>query len=295
MRWRYYLPLSLLLLVAVACDKQGKGEESAIREKTDQYAKAYNQKDIKAIRALWAEDGEFVRPDIGGNQEGKEAIVKAYSAVFTKRGDAKLELQVNNIAFPDQNTAVQSGMAILTKDGKEIEKTVYKAVFEKTNGKWLIARVSEIAHGDAPSNYEHLKDLEWMIGKWLDEDEDSENSMVCTWDRYKNFITQQFALSSEGVFQLEGRQIIAWDPSQERIRSWIFDSDGGFGEGTWEKKGDSWVVETAQTLADGSKASAMNIYTPIDKESYRWESTGREVDGTFLPDIEPVTVKRVKG
>ncbi|CRX38010.1 YybH family protein [Estrella lausannensis] len=295
MHWRYYLPVSLLLLIAVACDKQGKGEESAILERTDQYKTAYNQKDIKAIGALWAQDGEFVRPDLGVIHEGRDAIEKAYSYAFAKGGDAKIELKVNNIAFPEPGSAVQSGVATLTKGGQEISKTVYKAVFEKNDGKWLIAKVSEIEQGDAPTNYEHLKELEWMIGNWIDEDEESENSLEFSWDRYKNFITQKFTLVSEGVFQLEGRQLIAWDPSQERIRSWVFDSDGGFGEGIWHKKGDSWVVETSHTLADGSKASATNIYTPIDKDTYRWESTGREVGGELLPDIEPVTVKRVKG
>ena len=28
-------------------------------------------------------------------------------------------------------------------------------------------------------------------------------------------------------------QRIGWDPAAKQIRSWEFDSEGGFGEGTW--------------------------------------------------------------
>lgn len=295
MRWRYYLPLSLFLALSLSCDRQGKGEESSIRARTDQYAKAYNKQDVKALGSMWANDGEFHRPDKGISYQGRNEIEGAYQSAFKERGDARLEIKVHNIVFPTSNEAVETGTAILTKAGEEIGKTVYKAVFEKKGGEWLIAQLKEIDFKEAPTNYQHLKELEWMIGTWEDKDDDSENTMVCAWDRYKNFITQHFTLSSEGVFELEGKQLIAWDPVTERIRSWVFDSDGGFGEGVWIKKGNSWVVQASQTLADGRRASSTNIYTPIDAGSYRWESTGREVDGELLPDIEPVIVKKVKG
>ena len=45
---------------------------------------------------------------------------------------------------------------------------------------------------------------------------------------------------------LEGTQVIGWDPAAGTIRSWMFDSDGGFGEGTWSKKDNSWIVKFSQ-------------------------------------------------
>ena len=60
---------------------------------------------------------------------------------------------------------------------------------------------------------------------------------------------------------LEGTQVIGWDPAAGTIRSWMFDSDGGFGEGIWSKKDNSWIVKFSQVLPDGRKASATNIYT----------------------------------
>jgi hypothetical protein len=75
----------------------------------------------------------------------------------------------------------------------------------------------------------------------------------------------------------------------------MFDSDGGFGEGSWKKDGKAWIVENAQTMPDGTRASAINIYTPVDADHYTFESTGRDVGGELLPDIRPVTVERKKG
>ena len=63
---------------------------------------------------------------------------------------------------------------------------------------------------------------------------------------------------------LEGTQVIGWDPAAGTIRSWMFDSDGGFGEGIWTKNDNTWIVKFSQVLPDGRKASATNIYTLVD-------------------------------
>lgn len=145
---------------------------------------------------------------------------------------------------------------------------------------------------EAPSHYEQLKGLEWLVGEWVDQDEDVKIVTIGSWDKYKNFITQHFTVTLQGDVELEGKQIIGWDPVNEQIRSWVFDSDGGFGEGKWEQRGDQWIVNSSQTLGGGGLASSINIYSNIGSSSYTWQSTGREVDGEFLPNIEPVTVKR---
>ncbi len=90
----------------------------------------------------------------------------------------------------------------------------------------------------------------------------------------------------------EGTQVIGWDPAEGTIRSWMFDSDGGFGEGTWTKKDNRWTIKFKQVLPDGRRASATNIYTIIDNNTITWQSIGREVDGQFMPNVGPVKVVR---
>lgn len=142
------------------------------------------------------------------------------------------------------------------------------------------------------TNSEHLKDLDWLVGKWIDQDDNIDSVSTFAFDSYKNFLTQQLFLKVSGKEQIEVRQIIGWDPVKKQVRSWIFDSHGGFGEGVWTKQGDAWFVNSHFTLADGRQASAINIYKKLDNDRYTWASTGRDIDGEILPNIEPITIVR---
>jgi hypothetical protein len=77
-----------------------------------------------------------------------------------------------------------------------------------------------------------------------------------------------------------------------RIRSWIFDSEGGFGEGVWQRDGNQWTVQYKSTQADGSQSSSTNVYTLLDDHTFTWKSVDRQVDGQLQPDIVEVPVYR---
>ena len=144
----------------------------------------------------------------------------------------------------------------------------------------------------APSHYEQLKELEWLVGEWVDQDENSSINTVCQWTKNKNFLSRSFAVSIADSIQLEGTQVIGWDPTRSVIRSWMFDSDGGFSVGLWTREGDRWTIRTLQILAGGEKASSVNILTRVNDDKFTWESVNREVDGEVLPNIDQVTVAR---
>lgn len=86
-------------------------------------------------------------------------------------------------------------------------------------------------------SYDHLKELEWLVGKWQDQDEDVDIHFNTYWDKFKNLIHQEYIMEVYGLEEFEGMQIIWWDPAEKKIRSWIYDSDGGFGSGVWNKVG----------------------------------------------------------
>lgn len=142
------------------------------------------------------------------------------------------------------------------------------------------------------SHYDNLKELDWLIGKWQDADEHIDINFENGWDKNKNFLIQQFSMKVENKQDLQGKQIIGWDPSKEQIHSWIFDSDGGFGNGLWSQNGDIWYVNVLFVLPDGKKASTTHIYKKIDNNTYTFASIGRDIDGQILPDIGPFKVIR---
>jgi hypothetical protein len=95
-------------------------------------------------------------------------------------------------------------------------------------------------------------------------------------------------------FDLTDRRVggDGWDSETQEIRSWVFDSDGGFGDRFWteEGKGNRWQIEAVNTLPDGSQSPAVHVITKVDDDHYTWESGNRSVDGLLLPSI---TVARV--
>ncbi len=93
---------------------------------------------------------------------------------------------------------------------------------------------------------------------------------------------------------MTGGQIIGWNPRRGRIVSWHFDAQGGFGEDTWTKDGSKWVMEATGMLRDGSQSTSVNVVTPIDANSFIWQSIKRTLDGVSLPDTAPVKMVRVQ-
>jgi hypothetical protein len=208
--------------------------------------------------------------------------------------DAKLEVEVKSVDFMSPNVAIESGTARIIRPDAEPEETNYTAVNVKRDGKWLIDRISEEAPPEPPpSSYEHLKELEWMIGSWIDQDEEATVQTDCDWTKNQNFINRSFAVVVGEEVDLAGMQIIGWDPVAKQIRSWIFDSDGGFSEGKWSRKGDDrWFIQQNGTLPDGGRTSAVNIITRVNDNSFTWQSVNREVNGDILPNVDEVLVVR---
>jgi len=142
------------------------------------------------------------------------------------------------------------------------------------------------------SHYEQLKALEWLVGEWVDEGEESTIATKCGWTKNRNFLLRTFKVVTADDRELEGTQVIGWDPDAKRIRSWMFDSEGGFGEGHWTQKENRWIIKVSQTLKDGVRASAINVLTYVDDNTITWQSTGREIDGELQPDVPEITVVR---
>jgi hypothetical protein len=91
----------------------------------------------------------------------------------------------------------------------------------------------------------------------------------------------------------QGTQIIGWDPDAKQIRSWAFNSDGSFGEGSWSQNGAEWILRKTETLADGRLASGTQVITQVDGDTITVQTIAKEVDGAPEPTTDPVTMKRV--
>jgi hypothetical protein len=113
------------------------------------------------------------------------------------------------------------------------------------------------------------------------------------WSPEKNFIVSTHVVTLKDALLSRGTQWIGWDPIAKQMHSWSFESDGGYGEGTWTQEDNKWVIKTKAMLPDGKKITATNIVTPVDPNTITWQSRDRILDGKSLPDVKETKLNRV--
>jgi uncharacterized protein (TIGR02246 family) len=263
-------------------------DEAAIRRATADFIRAVEKGDAKAVGAAWTEEGEYIDDD-GTTIRGRAAIEAAYAKAFAKKNQVKLEITIDSIRFPSKDSAIEEGHAKRYRDPSEPPTTSrYSVLHVREGGRWLMAVLREW-----PEEGVSLRDLDWLIGTWEAKTEDAEVRTTYAWDTKKNTIRCQIAIKGP-VHNVTATQRLLKDPRSGHLRSWTFDDDGGFGDGAWTRDGKRWVIATTGVQADGGELTATNILTPVDKDTFTWQSTGRTLDGEDLLDIPPVKVRRVK-
>jgi uncharacterized protein (TIGR02246 family) len=266
-------------------------DAAAIIQAIDSYVEAYNRGDARAVADHWSETGEWVSPS-GRKVAGRAAIRAEMETMFDEQPGVTLSVDRPSLRFLAAGVAVEEGTVHVVRPNEDESDSTYVAIHVKRGGRWKLDSVRETSLPDAEPASADLGQLEWLVGRWSDQSPDSVVEANVVWTRNKKFLNWTFKLSVPGMDDLEGTQVIGWDPAAGTIRSWMFDSDGGFGGGTWTRGGNQWIVKFSQVLPDGRAASATNIYTRVNDDTYTWQSTNRAVDGQSLPDIEEVTVIR---
>src|SRR5262249_2363027 len=132
------------------------------------------------------------------------------------------------------------------------------------------------------------------IGTWRAASKDREVTTVYKWDENKVFIVGKYTLK-EGKKVIEsGTQLIGKDNVEGVIRSWVFQSDGGFGGGVWTREGKKWSVDVYGATAEGRELTATSIYIRVDANTYTWQSVDQALDGIPFADTKPIKVTRQK-
>jgi uncharacterized protein (TIGR02246 family) len=254
--------------------------------------KAFNARDSKAVAEQWSPDAVYVNRTTGEEVVGREAIAAQFDTLFKAQPDLKLEVSVESIRFLSPNVAVEQGTSKFLAPKSAAEEIDYTAVYVQRDGKWLLDRVTDDERVVIPSHYEQLKVLEWMVGNWVDQDEQARIDFECSWAKNQNFLVRSFTVAVEDRIDMSGMQVIGWDAAAKGVRSWTFDSEGGFAEATWTQQGGQWFISNTGVLADGRKTTMVNVVRPVDENSFTWQTIERTVGGELLPNIDEVTIVR---
>jgi uncharacterized protein (TIGR02246 family) len=283
-----------LLLVAtplLAADDPPAAEKP-IRDAIDAFAQAFGKGDAKAVAGLFTENAEAV-DDEGESIQGREALEAHYAARFAENPEAKLEPGVESIKSLAPGVATATGKSrVVGSDGSEIGGARYSATFVERDGKWLVASLRELPDTREISRYERLKELEWLVGDWVEETEEAVVLTSVAWSDNKSYLLRTFDVRVKGKPALTGTQRIGWDPLTEQIKSWVFDDNGGYGEGLWSRAGDQWVVKATGVRPDGLTASATQVLTYVDKDHLKWKSIDRTHGTEVVEEIDEVVMVR---
>jgi uncharacterized protein (TIGR02246 family) len=269
-------------------------EEKPIRDLVEAFAKAYSAPDVKALAALFTDDASVVDP-AGETTRGKSAIAEMYASSFAENPSLKLEAKVQELRLLTPDVARAEGQTRLGTDiGDATEFTRFSSVLVKRDGKWLVAEIREYAApADEISSYDRLKELEWMVGDWVDESGSGKSTSTVRWADDHSFLIRTYQIEVKGEKPTSGTMFVGWDPQTGQIKSWLCDSNGGHGTGLWTRTGEKeWVVKAQGVLRDGRPNSATQIHVIINKDSVRTSSIDRIVGGQIAPDIADLVMIR---
>jgi uncharacterized protein (TIGR02246 family) len=267
-------------------------QTAEITKTAEAFVEAFHKGDAKAVAAFWTPDGDYVDEN-SRVLKGQKAIEDSFAQFFAANKGLKLRIDVASLRFPAPDLAIEDGTStVMAPDGSAPSRARYTNVLIKKDGKWLLSSVREAAYSE-PTNYEHLKDLEWAIGEWADQEGKGPVGRVSfEWAPGQNFIVAMRGVEFKDNILDNGTEWIGWDPVTKQIHSWSFEADGGYSDSVWTKDGKNWVVKANSTLSDGNKVSATHIITPVDDNTVTWQSKGQTLNGKLLPDTKEIKMKR---
>ncbi len=244
--------------------------------------------------ALFGEDATFI-DQTGEEVRGQKALRERFDQLFKAAASTGVGIHPHNITFPASNVAIVVGEVSRKREQTELPESRFGMVMVKKSGNWLINEITETAMQSARTE-SRLQELNWMIGQWTAEKPDTSAQMTVEWAPSKKFIMSKCTVFKHGMQPEVDTQVIGWDPQHQSIISWHFDSNGGFGNGTWSKQSnpDKWTVEVVGVGADGHNTTASNVFTLKTSDEFTWQSISRSIDGVAVDDTDPVTVHRVK-
>jgi uncharacterized protein (TIGR02246 family) len=268
--------------------------EQGVRKAFAAYIEAMNKGDLDGIMAYWAPDADFI-DEAGKMTRGHDAIRALFKTVLPDLKGSKTTGQIYSVKFLRPDVALVDGSREITSADGTRDSDRFAVVWAKSGDKWLLSSVRDLPAEveEAPSlTYPQLKSLEWLIGDWVDDGGKGTVQIKCTWAPNKSFLLMDYQVKGEGADPMLVTQRIGWDPVNNKVRSWVFDSTGGFGEANWQRDGNKWVVGASGILADGGTGGSTNVYEFKDENTFLYRSVDRDVDGQPVADADVKFVRK---
>jgi len=266
-------------------------DEKPFWESAQTFVDAYAQRNAESIGELFTENAEF-HDEFGERIEGRNAIVERFRALFESSEEAIIEEVLLERVRPIAETVVlEEGIVVAseTSDGRRFRNRYVALHVKQDDGRWLINTLKDFPR-EGGQRQEELARLAWLVGEWVSEDSESVVHTQCAWSDDGNYLLRRFDVQTYDGRAMSGEQRIGWDPANQKLRSWTFDSAGGFFNGFWTQQDDGWILTMAGVNAEGAAATGTAAYVVIDAEMFTWQYRNLVVGDEVRGDGPVVTM-----
>ncbi len=257
------------------------------------FVDAYAERDSKKIGDLFTEDAEFL-DELGVRTHGREAIVARFEEAFAGGSQSLIEeINIEKVRHLSETVAIEEGNVVASSGpGKPRSTNHYAAIHKKgKDGVWRIEILKDFPRKSLGRG-EQLTQLSWMIGEWVNEDSRAKVFTECKWSEDGNYLLRKFVVRTHDGRELSGVQRTGWDPIHKKLRSWTFDSDGGFMSGFWTQLNGNWILTSAGVTSAGETVTSTAVYRILDAETVKWHFENLIVGDEVRPASDPVTMVR---
>lgn len=287
------LALCLLMFGSLhAAMADESADEKAVRAAAEAYNKAMNAGDLKAILSFWAEDADYVS-DTGERVQGRAALEKLFARHLPALKGKKIDFEVKAMRELAPGVIIEDGVASIGDGEYQSPATRYATVWTRSNDKWRISSVRDLGVEAAVAGESPLKQLDWLLGDWTATVDGAKVELTCLRGLDGKFLIQKYRVTAGDKVDFAVTAIIGWDPVRGQLRSWFFDSRGGFGNGLWTRDGNRWTIASSGVLADGRLASATHAWNYENEDTAIWTTSDRQLEGVPMPGSEVKFVRSV--
>jgi uncharacterized protein (TIGR02246 family) len=270
-----------------------KGDKEGVEKFLQGYVEAFNKHQSEAAAGFWTPQCVYVDRATGERTAGRAAILADMVKLFKENPGIKIAAEITAVRFVRPDVATIEGRSTSFIPDTDPTTTEFSTLITKEGDRWLIDSVQETSIPTPASPSSALRDLEWLVGDWVDDSPGITVSCSVQWAANRSFLVRSYKVQRDKEEPWEGSQIIGWDARNKQIRSWTFDSDGSFDEGVWSKHGETWSVVLSRTLENGGIATGTQVIKKMGADTYTVQLVAREIDGEPAPSTEVIKVVRV--
>jgi len=259
-------------------------DEAGVRQAAAALVAAMQAGDATALGNSWTDDAEYT-DDTGNPTKGRAAIVELYKPTLADYKTGKLTGKIDALRFLTPDVALMEGTIEFTPANGAADRNRFSATWTRKNNRWQIASARDLLEMEGELSDRGMEELKWLVGDWTADDKGTSIKLSVRPELDKKFLRMDFTIKAgSGEFRVV--QFAGFDPIEGILRTWTFDSRGGFGQGMWTRDASIWQGETDAVLPTGQYGSAVNFMRMSGPDSFVWQATEREVEGQPIPDAE---------